>query len=94
MRSIDYDEVRLVFVINVSRDEVIFDIFKHGSKSSCIEYLRLLVATEVDGFRIAPSLNVEDAIVSPAVFIISDQQSLRITRKSRFTGSRKTKENT
>lgn len=47
---------------------------------------------QLDGFGVATALEVEHAIVVPAVFVIADQQAIRIGGQRGFTGARQAEE--
>jgi len=45
-----------------------------------------------DRLRVATALEVEHAVLAPAVLVITDQRPARIGRKRRFAGARKAEE--
>lgn len=53
-------------------------------------WLRILI--QVDNLSIASTFEVENAVVIPAVLIITDQETLRICRKCSLSCSRQTEE--
>ena len=67
-------------------------IFQKRVSFDRVVNIRLGVFIEVYNFCVAAAFEVEYAVVIPAVFVISDQQSLRVGRESRFSGSGKTEE--
>lgn len=48
-------------------------ILQDSSEPNRIEDLRLLLFAEINAFGIAPSLHVKDSLISPLVFVVSDQ---------------------
>ena len=49
--------------------------------------LRLGLRREADHLRVAAALEVEDALVAPAVLVVADQLALRIGRERRLAGT-------
>ena len=49
--------------------------------------VRFAILVEVDHFRVAAALEVEDAVVVPAVLVVADQQTFRVGRKGGFAGA-------
>ncbi len=47
---------------------------------------------EVDDFGIAAAFEIEDAFVVPSVLVVADEQTFRIGRERRLTGTRQTEE--
>src|SRR5699024_1557343 len=47
-----------------------------------IPNVRFALLVEVDDLRIAAAFEVEDALVVPTVFVVTDEQTLRVGRKS------------
>ena len=52
----------------------------------------LTLLVEVDNLGIAATLEVEHTIVVPSVLVVTDEQTLRVGRKSSLTCTRKTEE--
>ena len=63
------------------------DVLEHRAELDGAEDLWLLLFGQVDALGVASSLDVEDASVCPAVFVVSEQCSVRVCRQSRFAGS-------
>ena len=51
--------------------------------------LRLFVLPQIDQFGVAAILEVGDAVIAPAVFIIAQQGAARVGRERSFAGTRK-----
>ena len=67
------------------------NVLKNGSLADRMEDIRLFFLTEINAFGITSPLNVKDSIISPAVFIIPNQASVRVCRKGRLPCSGKSK---
>ena len=67
-------------------------VFHDGAEPDRPVDFRLAVFRQVDTFGIAAPLDVEYAVVPPAVFIIPDQGTLRICRQGGLAGAGQTEE--
>ena len=84
---------RVVVQINAASASVNSHILQDSAKPACgIEDLRLGFGGEADDFGVASSLEVEDAPVAPAVFIITDEPAERVGREGGLSGPAQTKE--
>ncbi len=54
--------------------------------------IRLGILVEVDNLCVAAALEVEYAVVVPAVLVITDEETLRVGRKSGLSGTGQTEE--
>ena len=68
------------------------NVLKQSVSLDCIVDIWLRLFVQVDNFCVAASLEVEYAVVIPAVLIITDQQTLRICRQSGLTCTRQTED--
>ncbi len=68
------------------------NVLKKSVSLDCIVDIRLGFLVEVDNLCIAAALEVEYAVVIPAVLVITDQETLRVCGKSGLTCSGKTEE--
>ena len=80
-----------VCIINPSGLGIENHVLKNGSVSDRMEDIRLFFLTEINAFGITSPLNVKDSVISPAVFIIPNQASVRVCRKGRLPCSGKSK---
>src|SRR5215470_2174798 len=68
-------------------DAVIFfeyNIFQNSTKPQSCEDVRLRFTRQIDRLRVASALDVEDSIVTPAMFIVADQIAFGICRQRGF----------
>ena len=59
-----------------------FDILEESVGANGSVNIRLCFLGEVDGLCIAATLKVENAIIVPAMLVVTDESSLRIGRES------------
>ena len=57
-------------------------VFEKGIPLNGVVDIRFALLVEVDDFCVAAAFVVEDTVVIPAVLVITDEESLRICRKS------------
>src|SRR5437763_1727072 len=62
-------------------------ILQHGAKTDGIPYLRLIFLGQPDALGVTAALKIEYAVGAPAVFIVADEQALRISGKSGLAGA-------
>ena len=67
-------------------------VLKKGISADCIVDIRLRLGIQVDNFCITSTFKVEDAVVIPAVLVITNQETFRVCRQCCFTSTGKTKE--
>ncbi len=53
-------------------------VLEHGAEAQRLKDIRFAFGGQVDRFRIAAALDIEDAVVAPAVLVIADQVPFRI----------------
>ena len=68
------------------------NVLKKSISSDCVVDIRLRLFVKTDNLSVASTLEVEYAVVIPAVLVISDKKTLRICRKCCLTCSLKTEE--
>jgi len=73
-------EINLAVLINSN-------VLKKSVTSDCIVDIRLRILIKVDNLCVAATFEVEYAVIIPAVFIITDQQTLGICRQCGLTCS-------
>ena len=56
-------------------------VFQYGAETQRLENIGFALRCEVDGFRVAAAFDIEDAILAPAMLVVSDEMTLRIGRK-------------
>jgi len=82
-----------ILVINFSVDIISEqNVFQDGTESNSVENFGFLFGRKVDTLGVATTFDVEDTIGSPAVFVITDQLSLGVSRKSGLTSSGQTEQ--
>ena len=55
-------------------------VLKKSISSDCVVDIRLRILVKIDNLSVASTLEVEYAVVIPAVLIITDEKTLRICR--------------
>ena len=71
---------------------VVDDIFEHRAEPNRLPDLGLLFLGQMDALGVAASLNIEDAVVAPAMLIVANQAAGGISREGRLTGPGEAKE--
>ena len=79
-------------VIRLPGCRVEHDIFQNGTITDCIINERFRLERKPDTFCITAALNIENAMIAPAMLIITDKLPVRIRRKRCLAGTRKSKE--
>ncbi len=67
-------------------------VLKQCVASDGVEDVGLRLLVEVDHLGVAAALEVEHAVVVPAVLVVADEQTLRVGRESGLAGSREAEE--
>ena len=80
-----------VIVVTSSGSRIVDDVLKKAAKFDSIEDIRLLLCREVDTFRVTSALNVEDTSVRPHMFVVTDEETVRISGQCSFASTGKTK---
>ena len=65
---------------------VVDHVFQDRAETDGVVDLGLLLCRQTDGLGIATALDVEDAIVGPAMFIIAYQMAIGVSREGRLSG--------
>lgn len=82
----------IITEIRRSRLRVDDNIFHDGAKTDRAIDFRLTVFGQVNALGIAAAFNVEDAVIPPAMFIITDKSTMGICGKGRLPRTGKPKE--
>ena len=82
----------VIIIIRNSCLRVDHYILHLAAETDCAVDLRLVLRIQIDTFCVAASLEVEYAIVTPSMLIVSDQLSCRICRQSCLSCSGKAEE--
>lgn len=80
--------IMIVWHIIVAQD----DIFQEGIRVDGSVNIGLGFLAQVNGLGIASSFKVEDTVLVPAVFVITNQGAVRVGRQRSLTGSTQTEE--
>ena len=67
-------------------------VLKQCVSLDCVVDIRLGILVEVDNLCVAAALEVEYAVVVPAMLVITDEETLRVGRKSGLSGTGQTEE--
>lgn len=73
--------LRYVVVIDLFRRSIDRDVLKHSTRFNCIVNVRFIFDRQVNSFGIASTFEIENSIIIPSMLIISDQESVRISRE-------------
>src|SRR6266436_1134555 len=68
------------------------NIFEHRPKAERLENIGLALGGEIDSFRVAAALYVEDTFVTPAMLIIAYEEAFRVSGERGFTGTAESEE--
>ena len=73
---------------------VVFEhnVFQHRSVAQRLEDIGLGLRCQVDRLGVAAAFDVEDAGVAPAMFVVADEQPVRIGRQRGLAGAAQTEE--
>lgn len=82
----------VIVVVNDTGGGVEDDVLQDGSEADSTEDVRLLLGGEANGLGVAATLDVEDALVAPAVLIVTDQSALGVSRERGLAGARQAEE--
>ena len=82
-----------VCVINLTGVRVKYHILEDGAEFDSVEDVWFFLGGEVDAFGVAAAFDVEDAIVGPAVLVITDEFALGVGGEGGLAGAGKTEEN-
>lgn len=78
---------RCIEIVDFLVDWISDDIFKNSTELDGVENFWLFILAQVNTFSIASSFHVEDTLVSPDVFIITDKESITNSAQSGFSSS-------
>ncbi len=82
-----------VVEVRLARLVVEDDVLEHGAEAiRRLPDLRLGLGGETDGLGVAAALEVEDALLRPAVLVVTQQDAVRIGRQRRLAGAREAEE--
>lgn len=76
-----------IVVVRNARDRVVDDVLEDRTESDCVEDVGLLLGGEVDTLGVASAFNVEDTRVGPNVFVITNQEAVRVGGEGRLSSS-------
>lgn len=69
-----------------------FHVLKKCTESDRIEDLGFLFLRKIDCFRVATTFNVEHTVIAPAMFIVTEELSIRVSGQGSFTCAGQTEE--
>lgn len=78
---------RSIKIVDFLGDWVSNNVFKNSTELDSVIDFWLFIFTKANTFSIASSFHVEDTLVSPDVFIITDKESVTDSAQSGFTSS-------
>lgn len=81
-----------VVVVDNTGGRVEDDVLKDGTELDGVENIGFLLSRKTNALGVATTLDVEDTLVSPAVLIITNEGTLRISGKSCLASTRKSEE--
>jgi hypothetical protein len=76
-----------VIVVDDSGGGIENDVLEDGAELDGVENIGLLLGGEADALGVAAALNIEDALVAPAVLVVTDQGTLGVGRESSLAGA-------
>ena len=69
---------RRVVEVDAVRGRLVDHVLEHGAERERVPDIRFLLLRELDDLRVAATLDVEHALIAPAVLVIADQQALGV----------------
>lgn len=81
-----------VVIVNDARLGIENNVLKDGSEADGVEDIGFLLGGEADTLGVASTFDVEDATVTPAVLVITDQGTLWVSGEGGFAGAGQTEE--
>jgi len=81
-----------VVVVRHTVRRVVNDVLEDRTEADGVEDLGLFLGGKVDAFGVAPSFDVEYARVGPDVFVIADEETVRVGGEGCFAGAGETEE--
>src|SRR5215213_6960214 len=75
-----------VLVVDLAALAVHRDVLQHAPEADGVVDLVLLLLGEVDGLGVAAPLEVEDALLGPAVLVVAYQPALGVRRERGLAG--------
>lgn len=82
----------VVIVVDNTSCRVEDNVLQDGTETDGTENIGLLLSRQANSLGVATTLNVEDTLVAPAVFVVTDESTLGVGRKGGLAGTRQTKE--
>lgn len=81
-----------VIVVDDSGGGIEDDVLEDRAKLDGVENIRLLLGGEANALGVTTALNVEDALVAPAVLVVTDQGTLGVGREGGLASAGETEE--
>ncbi len=63
------------------------DVLQHAAEPDGLEDLRLAVGLQPDALGVAAALDVEDAVIAPAVLVVADQRTVGLGGEGGLAGA-------
>lgn len=82
----------VIVVVNLSAFGIEYDVLKNGSEANGVENIRFLLCRQANTLGVAPTLDVENTCIRPAVLIVTDQISVGVGRKGSLSSPGKSEE--
>jgi len=82
-----------IIVVDHSGGGIENDVLEDGTELDGVENIGLLLGGKTNALGVAAAFNVEDALVAPAVLVVTDQGTLRVGRESCLASAGETEEN-
>lgn len=82
----------IILVVDNTGIRIEDDVLKNGTELDSTENIGLLLGRETNALGVASSLNVEDALVAPAVLVVTDKSTLGIGREGGLASTGETEE--
>ncbi len=79
---------RGVVVVDAVCTSSVADVLEHGAELERVPDVGLLLLRQLDHLGVAAALDVEHALIGPAVLVVADQQPLGIRRQRGLAGAR------
>lgn len=81
-----------IVVVDNTGDGIEDDVLEDGTELDGVENVGLLLGGQANALGVASTFDVEDAPVSPAVLVVTDQSTLRVSGEGGLAGTGQTEE--
>lgn len=81
-----------IIIVGDAGDRIVDDVFKNTAETDCVVDFWFLLSGEIDALGITTSFDVEYSTVRPDVLVITDEETVGISRERGLSSSGETEE--